>query len=182
MGLPAHGVLGGRLGHVRRRPRAVDVRAWLGARPFLGLYGLPRPDKEIEAHGRAGPPQAGFSFLLKPVSGARELRIEICDQHGRWTEIFRHAVTCPDGTAANPPAPSPQPILQLLRAKQARPGEAWRTLAAEILAAEAAETFDVMPSEPFKGALEQLESGAAVQYDHLLITGWWRTENKKSGA
>ena len=29
-----------------------------------------------------------------------------------------------------------------------------------------------MPSDPFKGALEQLEATAAVQYDHLLVTGW----------
>jgi glycosyltransferase involved in cell wall biosynthesis len=151
----------------------VDVRAWLGAVPFLGLCGLPRPDKETEARGRPGPPQAGFSFLLKPVSGAAELRIEVCDQHGRWTEIFRQAVSSP-GLATVPvqPPPDPQPLLRLLRARQARPHEKWTGLAREILAAEAASTFDVMPSEPFKGALEQLESRAAVQYDHLLVTGW----------
>lgn len=151
----------------------VDIRAWLGTVPFLGLCGLPRPDKEIEARGRPGPPQAGFSFLLKPVPGAAELRIEVCDQLGRWTEIFRQAVSSPGlATAPAQPPPDPQPLLRLLRARQARPHEKWTSLAREILAAEAASTFDVMPSEPFKGALEQLESRAAVQYDHLLITGW----------
>ena len=72
---------------------AVDVRARFGNRVFLGLCGLPRPDKEIEARGRPGPPQAGFSFLLQPVPGAARLGIEVCDQHGRWTEIFSHAIT-----------------------------------------------------------------------------------------
>ena len=185
---------------------SVDVRAWLGDQAFLGLCGLPRPDKEIEARGRAGAPQAGFSFLLHPVAGANELRVELCDQHGRWTKIFRQAVTMPSGWSptygraeelppttpaepARPPRdglgvlslsngevglhqPNPQPILRLLRAKHARPGQGWMNLAREILTHENAETFDVMPSEPFKGALEQLEATAAVQYDHLLVTGW----------
>ena len=151
----------------------VDVRAWLGRQPFLGLCGLPRPDKEIEARGQAGPPHAGFSLLLKPVSGAKELRIEICDQTGRWTEIFRQSVTCPDDPARPAPLNSPeQSLLRLLEARQARPGEGWTALAREILAAEEAETFDVMPSSPFQGALEQLEAVAAVQYEHLLVTGW----------
>jgi hypothetical protein len=152
----------------------VDVRAWLGDKSFLGLCGLPRPDKEIEARGQAGAPQAGFSFLLHAVPGATELRIEVCDQHGRWTEIFRQAVTSPEIQNPKPqiPNPRPEPLLRLLRAKHARPEQSWSTLAREILAHENAETFDVMPSEPFKGALEQLESRAAVQYDHLLVTGW----------
>ena len=151
----------------------VDIRAWFGSRLFLGLCGLPRPDKETESRGRSGPPQAGFSFLLDPVPGATELRLEVCDQHGRWTEIFRQAVTSP-GVAVGPAglAPDPQPLLRLLRARQARPGESWSALAREILAAESAITFDVMPSEPFKGALEQLAARVAVQYDHLLVTGW----------
>ena len=161
----------------------VDVRAWLGAQPFLGLCGLPRPDKESEARGRAGAPQAGFSFLLHAVPGATELRVEVCDQHGRWTEIFRQAVTCAapilpgdvrnTNITGHPAAGSDaEPLLRLLRAKHARPEQAWSALAREILAHERAETFDVAPSEPFKGALEQLEFRAAVQYDHLLVTGW----------
>jgi len=161
----------------------VDVRAWLGAQPFLGLCGLPRPDKEIAARGHAGAPQAGFSFLLHAVPGATDLRVEVCDQHGRWTEIFRHAVTgAPSLPSANVritnirghahAAPEAEPLLRLLRAKHARPEQSWSTLAREILAHEHSETFDVAPSEPFKGALEQLEFRAAVQYGHLLVTGW----------
>src|SRR5688572_32833042 len=96
----------------------VDVRAWLGDQAFLGLCGLPRPDKEIEARGQAGAPQAGFSFLLHPVAGATELRVELCDQHGRWTRIFRQAVTMPASPEPALPEvglhqPDPQPILRL---------------------------------------------------------------------
>ncbi len=152
----------------------VDVRAWLGEKPFLGLCGLPRPDKEIEARGRAGAPQAGFSFLLHAVSGATELRVEVCDQHGRWTEIFRQAVTnAPAALSADTNiSADAEPLLRLLRAKHARPEQAWTALAREVLAHEKAGTFDVAPSEPFKGALEQLDFRAAVPYDHLLVTGW----------
>ncbi|MBI2517722.1 MAG: glycosyltransferase family 4 protein [Opitutae bacterium] len=151
----------------------VDVRARLGGRVFLGLCGLPRPDKEIETHGRAGPPQAGFSFLLSPVSGAHGLCIEVCDQTGRWTEIFRQTVTHSGDT---PPAAAAEPstrlLLRLLRAKHARPRENWSSLASEILLAENAESFDVMPSIPFHGALEEMESLTAAPYDHVLVTGW----------
>ncbi|RXK55445.1 glycosyltransferase [Oleiharenicola lentus] len=151
----------------------VDVRAWLGPMPFLGLSGLPRPDKEIATRGRAGPPQAGFSFLLKPVPGANNLRIEVRDQHGRWTEIFRQPVTSAGTPLPAPPAPSgPEPLLDLLRAHQTRPGESWSTLAQEILTAAVAENFDVMPSPPFQGALEEMGPRTAISYDHLLVTGW----------
>lgn len=151
----------------------VDVRVRLGDRVFLGLCGLPRPDKEIETHGRAGPPQAGFSFLLDPVGGMHELIIEVCDQAGRWTEIFRQTVTH-SGIAppACAPAPSTRPLLRLLRAKHVRPRESWSSLAAEILLAENASSFDVMPSVPFHGALEEMEALTAAPYDHVLVTGW----------
>ncbi len=151
----------------------VDVRARLADRVFLGLCGLPRPDKEIAVHGRAGPPQAGFSFLLDPVAGACEIQLEACDQFGRWTVFFRHPFICPGVVAPLPPAvPSAQTFLRLLRIQHQRPRESWRSLATEIVVAEQAVTFDVMPSVPFHGALEELGDRAAVQYDHLLVTGW----------
>lgn len=150
----------------------VDIRARLGPRVFLGLCGLPRPDKETAARGRAGPPQAGFSFLLSPIRNATEIRIEICDQFGRWTELFRHNLTCTGGETLPPTTQPSSLFLDLLTAKHARPREAWSSLAAEILTAANAETFDVMPSPPFHGALEQLNNRAAVAYGHLLVTGW----------
>ncbi len=151
----------------------VDLRATLGGRVFLGLCGMPRADKETDSRGRAGPPQAGFCFLLQPVAGATEIRIEVCDQHGRWTEFFRHAVT----SAATAPGPAPSPpgpraLLRLLQAHQARPHQAWSALAREVLAAEDAVPLDVLPSPPFHGALEEMTDTAPVQYNRLLVTGW----------
>ncbi len=43
----------------------VDMRAWLGDEPFLGVCGLPRPDVETSVRGLSGPPHAGFTFRLK---------------------------------------------------------------------------------------------------------------------
>ncbi len=151
----------------------VDLRATLGGRVFLGLGGMPRADKEIESRGQAGPPQAGFCFLLQPVAGAQEIRIEVCDQHGRWTEIFRHAVTSP-ATAPAPASspPGPRALLRLLQAHQARPHQSWPALAREVLAAEDAVPLDVLPSPPFHGALEEMGTEAPTQYNRLLVTGW----------
>lgn len=153
----------------------VDVRAWLGPQPFLGLCGLPRPDKEIAARGRAGPPQAGFSFLLSPVAGAGEIVIEVCDQSGRWAEIFRrevHGSANGSGPVQTSPPADAATVLRLLRLRVARPDESWDRLACEALAAGAAESFDVMPSAPFHGALEEVGDRTATPYGHLLVTGW----------
>jgi glycosyltransferase involved in cell wall biosynthesis len=147
----------------------VDMRATLGGRVFLGLCGMPRTDPKTGVRDRAG-----FCFLLQPDAGATEIRIEVCDQHSRWTEIFRHAVTSSAAAPAPaaPPPPGPRALLRLLQTRQARPHQSWATLAREVLAAEDAVPLDVLPSPPFYGALEQLGAEASVRYNHLLVTGW----------
>lgn len=150
-----------------------DIRARVGDRVFLGLCGLPRPDRQSPP----GAPGPGFSFYLHPVAGARDLRIELCDQYGRWTEIFQQTLTSPPRTSVAPPEsslhdPDTDLLLDLLRARHVRPHLPWSALADELLLARRAEFIDIMPSEPFKGALEQLETRVAVHYDHVLITGW----------
>ena len=146
----------------------VDLRATLGGRVFLGLCGLPRTDGETGARDRAG-----FSFLLQPVANAQEIRIEVCDQHGRWIEIFRHAVTsAATAPAPAPPPPGPRALLRLLQAHHARPRQSWSALAREVLAAEDAVPLDVLPSPPFYGALEEMGAEAPTRYNHLLVTGW----------
>lgn len=146
----------------------VDVRTTLGGRVFLGLCGMPRTDQATGARDRAG-----FCCLLQPVAGAKEICIEVCDQHGRWTEIFRYAVTSSaTATAPTPPPPGPRALLRLLQARQARPHQSWSDLAREVLAAEDAVPLDVLPSPPFYGALEQMGAEAPIRYNHLLVTGW----------
>ena len=56
-----------------------DLRAWVDGRPFLGLYGLPRPSLDEKLLHRPGPPYAGFSVLVEPHRGATVLRLEACD-------------------------------------------------------------------------------------------------------
>jgi glycosyltransferase involved in cell wall biosynthesis len=142
----------------------IDVRAWLDDHPVLGLAGLPRPDAR----------EIGFSIYLQPRAGTRQVRIEFCDQHGRWTEVFSHAVA----SVGTPPLAEtlPQPdialLLDLLRARHARPTQTWAALADEVIAAQHAEFIDIMPSEPFKGALEQMETRVAAPYGHMIVTGW----------
>jgi glycosyltransferase involved in cell wall biosynthesis len=151
----------------------VDLRTRLGDRVFLGLCGLPRADKEVASRGQAGPPHAGFSFLLQPVAGAREISVEACDQHGRWTVIFRQAVTSAAPPSVPPPVARSSPAVRhLLQARHARPRAAWSSLAREVLAAENAVPLDVLPSPPFHGALEQFSAEAPVQHNRLLVTGW----------
>lgn len=146
----------------------VDVRATLGGRVFLGLCGLPHTDQKTGARDRTG-----FSFLLQPLADAKEIRIEVCDQHGRWIEIFRHAVTSSAAALAPAPSlPSPRALLRLLQARHARPHQSWPDLAREALAAEDAVPLDVLPSPPFYGALEEMGAEAPTRYNHLLVTGW----------
>ncbi len=156
----------------------IDLRATLGARVFLGLCGMPRADKEIEARGQAGPPHAGFCFLLNPVAGARELTIEVCDQHGRWTPILRQAVISPAGATSPAPAAATTAstdtgtFLRILQTVASRPRSSWKDLAREVLTAADAVPLDVLPSPPFHGALEEMSFDAPVQYNRLLVTGW----------
>ena len=89
----------------------VDVRAWLGPQPFLGLCGLPRPDKgnSKPAASRRARRRPAFPSCCTPWPARPTLRVEICDQHGRWTEIFRQAVTMP-GNFSCLRVPSPAPV------------------------------------------------------------------------
>ncbi|WP_415908496.1 hypothetical protein [Oleiharenicola sp. Vm1] len=87
-----------------------DLRAWIDHLPVLGLHGLPRPEIEQRERGRAGVPYAGFSFLLQPPRDAAQLRLELRDATGEWTEFFQTAITV-DPAAASPAAPAALPPL-----------------------------------------------------------------------
>lgn len=92
--------------------RAVtDLRAWIDHRPFLGLYGLPRPGLDETLPGPSCPPYAGFSFLLTPHSGAASLRLEARDLDGRWHDLFSTPIRV-DSPAA--PAPASHALAPLL--------------------------------------------------------------------
>jgi glycosyltransferase involved in cell wall biosynthesis len=166
---------------------AADVRAWFGGKLFLGLCDLPRAEIENAQLGRAGPPHAGFSFLLQPDREANELRLEACDERGEWREFFRHAL------APNPLAPAAtswatrggtelsQATLRLLVARQLHPSASWENLADEALLSAVALPLDALPNPPFFGRLELPQPVAEVRFGLLEISGWiaHRTERIK---
>jgi len=156
---------------------AADIRAWVDDRPFLGLCGLPRPEIERRLLGRDGPPHAGFSFLLEPHRGARWLRLDACDQEGRWEEIHRQEIAAaPDAV----PAPAAPPLgsaisdllIVLLRARRTDPSTPWSQLAGEVLAAHRAAPLNALPNPPFYGALEEPTQTGRTRYGRLPVTGW----------
>jgi glycosyltransferase involved in cell wall biosynthesis len=150
-----------------------DVRAWLGNQPFLGVCGLARPDVDTAMGRPAGAPGAGFTFRLNPVLSARELRLEVCDQYGRWTEFFHHAVTSPAGDYTDDRLErSARPLLRLLEARNVRSTRTWPELARDTLAAESAIPLDTLPNPPFQGTLESPGTVVPVRDNHLLVTGW----------
>lgn len=161
-----------------------DVRAWIDQRPFLGLHGLPRPEIEQEFLGRAGPPYAGFSFLLEPQRHAEMLRLEACDLEGNWVEFFRTTISAaPDSRAA----PEPRRIAELfaelapglLRHATRRPDRTLASLANEILAAALAEPLNAFPNPPFAGALEEPTALGRVRDGRVSITGWLAHETAR---
>jgi glycosyltransferase involved in cell wall biosynthesis len=117
---------------------------------------------------------------LRPIRAATQLRIEVCDQFSRWSEIFVHAIVTPDhAPQAKSAEPDADALIHLLQASQSRPQLTWRELANEVLSSETAAPLDVLPSPPFYGALEQMEFRAPVQYNRLLVTGWLAHSSQK---
>ena len=160
---------------VSRTGRApADVRAWIDHRPFLGLCALPRSDVQQAVAGRADAPNAGFSFLLEPHAGARELRLEVCDLSGTWEEFARVAISVDDdATAPLEPAPDYATLLrELLQSHRRRPSTPLAALASEVIATNRAQPLDTEPNPPFWGKLEEPAATGRLKYGRLTVTGW----------
>ncbi len=161
-----------------RQQFITDIRAWIDGRPFLGLFGLPKPGlDESLLGGRSGPPYAGFVLLLRPHRGAGTLRIEACDAAGQWHVFFSTPITtAADAPAFVPPAPLAGRLTTLLptllKRAQARPGIPLDALAEDAVAAALAEPLDTLPNPPFFGALEEPKSRGWLRYGRLSVTGW----------
>lgn len=154
-----------------------DLRAWIDGRPFLGLWGLPRPPIDTRLLGRPGPPYAGFSCLLTPHRGATSLRLEARDQNGLWHEFFRTAIsTAPEA----PPAPVAPALadrltpllLALLRRQAGKPETELSALADAVVADSLGEPLNSLPVPPFHGALEEPKAAGRIRYGRLAVTGW----------
>ena len=156
---------------------ATDLRAWLDGRPILGLHGLPKPTQDLQFLHHPGPPYSGFVLLLEPHAGARELRLEVRDPSGHWSEFFRTAITVDAGAAAAPDQGDlasrlPGLVPELLRLQTQRPNQALAALADEVVSAALSEPLNSLPNPPFYGALEEPRETGWLRYGRLSLTGW----------
>ena len=154
-----------------------DLRAWVDDRPFLGLYGLPRPGLDEKFLHRPGPPYAGFSVLVEPHRGATLLRLEALNPAGLWTEFFRTRITvAANASLAASPAPLSTRLADLLppllRLRAQRPQTSWAALADEVVSASLSWPLNSLPNPPFHGALEEPRDTGRLRYGRLAVTGW----------
>lgn len=154
-----------------------DLRVWIDGRPFLAIWGLPKPGLDERFLHRPGPPYLGFTALVAPHAGSSLLRLEVRDQTNQWTEIFRTPITvAAEAPPGSPPPPwtdlLPDLSSALLRLQLRRPGVAWAALADELISARLAEPLDSLPNPPFHGALEEPRVTGWIRYGRLSITGW----------
>jgi glycosyltransferase involved in cell wall biosynthesis len=154
-----------------------DLRAWIDGRPFLAVWGLPKPGLDERFLHRPGPPYLGFTLLVEPHAGAALLRLEVRDQTNQWTEIFRTPITVVDGALPCPPprglpALLPELVSPLLRLHRQRPTAPLATLADEVVSGALGEPLNCLPVPPFHGALEEPRESGWLRFGRLSITGW----------
>ena len=156
---------------------ATDLRCWIDGRCFLANWGLPKPGLDEVYLKRAGPPYLGFTLPVEPHAGAALLRLEVRDQTGQWTEIYRSAITVEPAARACPPPPTyagllPTLLNPLLRLHHRHPAMPLAALADQVISGALAESWNVRPSPPFFGALEAPREVGWIRYGRLSITGW----------
>ena len=154
-----------------------DLRVWIDDRPFLGLPGLPKPGMDEKFLGRAGPPYSGFVLQVTPHRGATQLRLEVRDSAGLWTELLRTAITvAPDATEHPPAEPLASHLVELvpalLRLHGVHPNRPLAGLADEVVSAAITVPLNSLPNPPFHGALEEPTATGRVRYGRLAVTGW----------
>ena len=154
-----------------------DLRLWIDGRPFLAIWGIPKPGLDERFLDRPGPPFLGFTILATPHPGATMLRLEVRDQTGVWQEIHRTEISVsPDAPEALTPSNLPSQIDRLvpalLRNSTQRNDVPFAALADELVSSAIAEPLNSLPNPPFHGALEEPRDEGWVRYGRLSITGW----------
>jgi len=154
-----------------------DLRAWIDGRPFLGLWGLPKPGLDEKFLGRPGPPYSGFVLQVNPHAGATMLRLEARDQAGDWHEFLRATIHVAPDAPPCPPVPHlsdrlPELLLAFLRQHGQRPEHPLPAIADQVVSASLGEPLDSLPNPPFHGALEEPTSTGRIRYGRLAVTGW----------
>lgn len=154
-----------------------DIRAKIHHRVILGLSGLPHPAFPEAANQPNTASSAGFSFLLCPQPDATLLRLETCDQSGRWTEFFRTRISSAPAVVLSAPPQNLNHSLSrlttfLLLQQKRHPQRHRNDLADELIAAFVAEPLDAHPNLPFLGTLEEPHATGRLRYGRIPITGW----------
>lgn len=152
-----------------------DIRAVTGGRVFLGLLGLPRPEKEEQYRGRTGLPHAGFVLQVKPPGGATDLRIELLDSGGHWVEIWRRKIKVRRGPRQGGkliPGIVPDQLRKLLQAHRAEPTADLMPTARRLARESAVVPLDTLPNPPFFGALERPLLTGGSQFGKVTVEGW----------
>jgi O-antigen biosynthesis protein len=152
-----------------------DIRAVTGGRVFLGILGLPRPEKEAQHRGRIGLPHAGFVLQVKPPGGANELRIELLDSGGHWVEIWRKKIKVRRGPRAGGKLNSgivPDQLRKLLQARRDGPESDLMPLARRLARESSVVPLDTLPNPPFFGALERPLLTGGSQFGKVTVEGW----------
>ena len=159
----------------------VDLRARVGDRVHLVIYGHPRRDLAEFFRAPAPDLPAGFELALDLWPGETRIQFEACDLGGRW-EPVGEATLAVDTAApfpASTPPPSPlrahefaralQRLLRRLRADPARPVE---ELAAAVAAATPWPCAVRFPHPPFHGHIDEPAAIARAGFGRLTVLGW----------
>lgn len=152
-----------------------DIRAVTGGVTHLGILGLPRPEIESRHRGQEGLPHAGFVLRVRPPLGAKEIRIELLDAGGHWTEIWRHTITVlwgPRRGGKLNPGIVPDQLQKLLQALRAEPAVSLEPVARRLAIESAVVPLDTLPNPPFFGALEKPLLTGGSQFGKVSVEGW----------
>lgn len=152
-----------------------DIRAVIDGVAHLGILGLPRPEVERQYRGWSGLPHAGFSLLVRPPRGARELRLELLDEGGRWVEFWRTRIKVSRGPAGGGRLKAgivPDQLRKLLQARRADPAADLSPLARQLARESAVVPLETLPNPPFFGALEKPLLTGGSQFGKVNVEGW----------
>jgi O-antigen biosynthesis protein len=155
-----------------------DVRAFIDDVPFMGLFGLPRPDVEARYSEWLQGRSAGFAFRLDPWRGARLIRLEILNQDKEWVEFWRVPITVKGRGPARRVRPTLHPkLLKPLLLTLLKQPTLWPKLARPSFARQLVQEYSVIPLEalpvpPLYGFFEGPRLIANTQYHKLHVGGW----------
>ena len=162
----------------------LDVRGVLDGKPFLGLYGLVRPDLATLFPGSPPARTCGFRLWIQPWLGACTLVFELLDRHYRWREFHRLEVN-PTGPI---PAHRPKPLLAAKFVTESlfylyrhfhyrRPSEI-RHEGARVLTELTTDCMIIYPGADLHGVQEIPGQWIHALYDKFRLNGWAFSEKR----